>query len=211
MQAGLFATTDAGLRFVLSDRADLCASLGPVQCVRTGTLDDVLTPGVSLQVLVTGTDARVYEFPEVSAKFLGSTSSNRFVANARAGRVEVVGSPPSILSIDLVLETGATMKGRFAVVACEGAALVRPFGGLSCSLTIVPRDCDGGRCAEFTERCTCGSTQWRGVCQRTDTVFPNGTSRTSMSCQCDAPAGISPCSIDDAPTAGLIYPTCCRP
>lgn len=121
VQAGLFATTDAGLRFVLSDRADLCASLGPVQCVRTGTLDDVLTPGVSLQVLVSGTNARVYEFPEVSAKFLGASTSNRFVANARAGRVEVVGSPPSILSVDLVLETGATVKGRFAIVACEGS------------------------------------------------------------------------------------------
>ncbi len=211
VRTGFYATTTGGLRFVFSDRADLCASLGPLQCVRTGTLDALLAPGVSLQVGVTGVDPRVYEFPEVSARFLGASSSNRFVANARAGRVEVVGSPPSILSLDLELETGATVKGRFAIAPCQDAALVRPLGGLSCKVTATSPDCDAGFCPEprrsvVTERCTCGSREWTGVCQTVSTIMPN---RISMTCQCDAPARASTCSVVDFPTAGLTSPTCC--
>lgn len=107
--------------------------------------------GVWFDVWLPSSEQRKFAAAELSAAFRGRSSSAFFETKAQRGSIELVSktNASATIAVDLEMDTGATVKGRFMASSCAETAFVRPFGGLECVETRA--DCDGGanvRCAD---------------------------------------------------------------
>ncbi|MDP1920028.1 MAG: hypothetical protein Q8L14_27525 [Myxococcales bacterium] len=213
VRSSLVARQGAQLRVFLTDLESICDfAKATYRCTRS-TFDVVaLPPAVSLDVLLPSIEPGTYATDVVTATFRGVSNTEQFSSTARSGTVELVSYAPggqATIVVDLEMDTGATLRGRFVANPCVDIELVRPFGGLVCTSTSMPIVCqDGGtnvNCAEVDERCTCGAQVWRSFCETRNSFSPT---RYRLSCACTPPAGaMTSCALDVYPS---VKPHCCE-
>lgn len=191
---------------MLSNHDDVCAELSAFHCKRA-RYSNRDTEGVWFDVWLPTSAQRKFYAAEVSVAFRGRSSSAFFASKARRGSIELVSktNTSATIVVDLEMDTGAAVKGRFVASSCAETAFVRPFGGLEC-VASEQVACDGGvdtTCWQSTESCTCGRAQSMASCTTISRVFPR---QYLMTCVC---TGLSPaqCSIPSSPP--IPGPTCC--
>ncbi len=206
VRSAFVASEDGGVRVVLSSHDDVCAELSAFRCKRARYSNAELE-GVWFDVWLPSSEQRKFDAAELSAAFRGRSPSAFFETKAQRGSIELVSktNASATIAVDLEMDTGATVKGRFMASSCAETAFVRPFGGLECVETRA--DCDGGanvRCVRTTESCTCGGAQKTASCTATDRSSPF---QYLMTCDCMAGALTMPCSMSGGPPT--VGPTCC--
>lgn len=199
---------------ILSDQESICSTVvAQYRCSRA-RFDPVDFMGVTLDVELPGQGPGRYAVPEASARFTGVSATERFTSTARGGSIELVSSRPggpATLVLDLEMDTGVSLRGRFVASACTDIGLVRPFGGLTCTTSREGRTCpaDAGTgtlvtCIQIDEQCTCGDESSSSSCLQVSTALPT---TVRYGCTCQTPAGERSCAIQHVP---LDRPHCCQ-
>lgn len=206
VRSSFVAIEDGGVRVVLSNHDDVCAELRAFRCQRSSysNRDD---QGVWFDVWLPSAEPRKFMAEELTGVFRGRSPSEFFETKAQRGFVELVSkaNAATTIVVDLEMDTGAKVTGRFVASSCAETAFVRPFGGIECVSDRVA--CDAGTpevvCWKTTESCSCGGAQTTASCTTTDRSSPR---IFLMTCAC---TGTSPaqCSMPGGPPVAA--PTCC--
>lgn len=214
VRGSIVASQSDGLHVILSDEESVCSKVvAQYRCSRA-RFDPVDLMGVTLDVELPGRGPGRYAVPEASARFTGVSATERFTSTARGGSIELVAYKPdsaATIVLDLEMDTGVSLRGRFVASGCNDIGLVRPFGGLACTGTREGRTCpaDAGTgalvtCIQIDEQCTCGGESSSSSCLQVSTALPT---TVRYGCTCQTPAGERSCAIQHVP---LDRPHCCE-